>query len=217
MLLALPAAAMHMRPDREEAEYLELATRYTASLVLGTPSVEVVLVAPRWALTSAGNATALARGKQVAAHHVRGELGLVMLKEPMKGVAPIAPYRGGDEDGKTIVIAAHAPDGRARAAINTIEAMQPERFRLRVKALDDASDLQGAIGAEELGSAAYIQVDGALFVAGIAVGVSGDVVRGNVGDWASYARVSAFAGWIDAVLLEAARAEADALLGEGGR
>jgi hypothetical protein len=216
-LVALPAAALQMRPDRDEAEYLELASRYPAAIVIGNARSEAVLVAPRWALTSARNAAALAAAKQVASHHVRGDLGLVQLKEPLKGVAPMPPYRGGDEDGKTVALAAHGRDGRPRAAINTVEAVEPERFRLRVKALDEASDLQGAITAAQLGSGAYVQVDGVLFVAGIAVGVSGGAVPGNVGDWASYARVSAFTGWIDAVLLDAARAEANALLDEGGR
>jgi hypothetical protein len=51
---ALPAAALLTRPDRDDAEYLELATRYSASIALRAPAGgEGVLIASRWILTAA--------------------------------------------------------------------------------------------------------------------------------------------------------------------
>ena len=48
-------------------------------------------------------------------------------------------------------------------------------------------------------------MSGELYVAGI--------LHGIAGGWETHARVSAFAGWIDATLLEVAAKEAAALLG----
>jgi len=50
-LAALPAGALLMRADRDDAEYLELATRYGACIPLAFEG-EGVLVASRWVLTS---------------------------------------------------------------------------------------------------------------------------------------------------------------------
>ena len=50
---ALPCAAILIRPDRDDAEYLELALRYVSSLALGPSGGEGVLIAPRWVLTAA--------------------------------------------------------------------------------------------------------------------------------------------------------------------
>ena len=56
--LPLPAGAILIRPDRDDAEYLELATRYPASIALPAGG-EGVLIAPRWVLTAAHRAKAL--------------------------------------------------------------------------------------------------------------------------------------------------------------
>ena len=58
-LAAQPAGALLIRPDRDDAEYLELATRYTSSVLLEAPDGEGVLIAPRWVLTAAHMAKAL--------------------------------------------------------------------------------------------------------------------------------------------------------------
>jgi hypothetical protein len=56
-----------------------------------------------------------------------------------------------------------------------------------------------------------------LFVAGIGYATddtNADGIVGNAGDWEIYARVSAYAGWIEAVMTDAAIQDADALMGE---
>ena len=40
----LPAAALVIRPDRDDSEYLELATRYTSSIALGASAGEGVFL-----------------------------------------------------------------------------------------------------------------------------------------------------------------------------
>ena len=57
--LALPAGAILIRPDRDDSEYLELATRYSSSVLLNAPDGEGVLIAPRYVLTAAHMARAL--------------------------------------------------------------------------------------------------------------------------------------------------------------
>ena len=38
LALSLPASALLTRPDRDDAEYLELATKYESSVALGAPT-----------------------------------------------------------------------------------------------------------------------------------------------------------------------------------
>src|SRR5690349_16468797 len=56
---SLPAAAILTRPDRDDAEYLELANKYPSSVLLNAPDGEGVLIAPRWILTAAHMVKAL--------------------------------------------------------------------------------------------------------------------------------------------------------------
>src|ERR1051326_2394187 len=65
VMTTMPAAAILIRPDRDDAEYLELATRYPSSVLLNAPDGEGVLIAPRWILTAAHMAKALQEQKPV--------------------------------------------------------------------------------------------------------------------------------------------------------
>lgn len=218
----LPAAALLTRPDREDAEYLELASRYTSAIPLGARAGEGVLVSARWILTAAHRAQALRDAKagrvkiggvdhEIASIHVHPEwkggaandIALVLLKSDVRGIVPTPVYRGTDEGGKTVVIAGHG-GGKKRASINTVDRVEARALALRIKPLDDASDLQGQATAEETGGAAFIQVESDLFVAGI--------LHGTAGGWETHARVSSFANWVEATMLEAAAKEAEALL-----
>src|ERR1043165_6577920 len=49
LLAAVPAQAILVRADRDDTEYVELATRYPSSIALA-PGIEGVLIAPRWVL-----------------------------------------------------------------------------------------------------------------------------------------------------------------------
>ena len=209
---------MLIRPDRDDAEYLELASRYTASIALIAPASEAILVAPRWLLVPASRAPAANKPLEIAgktrtvarvvAHpeakpKTATDLALVELADAVEGVKPIVLYRKSDEAGNAVVFVAHGATGvigsprrredfRARGAINTIEGVSAQGFELRTKALDDASDLQGVLVPGEEGAGAYLETDDGLYLAGIYYGDGKDSNR--------FSRISAFAAWLDSVV-----------------
>jgi len=157
------------------------------------------------------------------------DIALVLLAKPLAGIQPTPLYRGSDEEGKALVIVGHGQTGKIgektlsqerrdrkkRAAINTVDRVSARTLELRIKAGDDASDLQGAATPGDGGGPAYLQNGEGLFVAGIGYATddtNADGIAGNVGDWETYARVSAFVPWIEATMLDVAKREADALM-----
>jgi Trypsin len=237
---ALPAAAILMRADRDEAEYLELASRYASAVSLGAAGGEGVLIAPRWVLTSAHRAQAIEEMKSRPKVRIGGrdydiqstfirppwtrggsnDIALLFLARPVSGVAPTPLYADSDESDQGVVIVGHGAsgkagaaelshDGRARAAINTVNRVEPRRLGLRLKEGDDRSDLQGAITPEETGGPAYIETKQGIFVAGIAIGTEEA--------WQNYARVSFYVPWIEGVMLDAVKQELNSTLDGSGR
>jgi hypothetical protein len=121
---ALPAAAILIRADRDDSEYLELATRYPSSVLLNAPDGEGVLIAPRWVLTAAHMGGALQELKPMpklafaaAQYEIQSifvhpdwrkgghsDIALLYLKSPVRGVEPTRLYRHGDEGGKGVVV-----------------------------------------------------------------------------------------------------------------
>ncbi|MEP7261984.1 MAG: trypsin-like peptidase domain-containing protein [Usitatibacter sp.] len=212
---ALPAAALTIRPDREDAEYLELSSKYPAAIRLRGAG-EGVLVAPRWILTSASTVRKLREAKvpalavgsrefEVLEYFLHEGLGLVALKKDVKDV-PFTPlFRGANEEGQTVVLVGHGGDGRKRASINTIDVVSTQALGMRIKPLTEASDLQGMLTPAETGAPIFLQIGGDLTVAGIASGTDGTRE--------TYERVSAFSLWIEATMVEVGRKEAEALLG----
>ena len=209
-LCASHAAALLIRADRDDAEYLELASHYSSSVRLSAQGGEGVLIAPRWVLTSAERAKSAsrlrigARDYAVQSTHTEGQSGiaLLLLREPVADIEPHPVYRGREEAGKGVVVAGHGGDGRRRAGITTIESLTARAFELRIKKGDEASDLQGSLTPAETGAPAYLKVDDEHFVAGVATAVG----EGRE----TYARVSALVEWIDDTMFKAAAAEAAA-------
>jgi hypothetical protein len=247
VLLLVPAFAhaILIRGDRDDSEYLEMASRYTASIGMGLPDGEGTLIAPRWILTSAvvGADIAARKGYQIDA---RGgpypvakvfvhpdwkkdgaDIALVFLEREMAGIEPIPLYRNPDEKDESVVIVGRGLGGtlekgpvakekwdrRKRAAINTIDEVQPRTLVIVIKKSDEASDLQGAAAPGDSGAPAIIQDGKNLFVAGVWSGTeeaNAGNRAGRVGDRERYARVSAFARWIDDTMFRAATEEAAA-------
>ena len=229
-LAAAPAYAIVIRPDRDDAEYIELATRYPSTVALDAPDGgEGVLIAPRWVLTSASRAKALQEKKpsakvrfgednpEVQSVFVHpaweggadNDIGLLLLRKAVR-IEPNALYREPDEKGKSVATAGHgSADRKARASINTVDRVDAHTLGLRVKPLDDASDLQGAATPGDIGGPAFVEVPAGIFVAGILSTIAGE--------WQDYARVSAFVPWIEAVMLDVATKEMNARMDPDAR
>jgi hypothetical protein len=234
---SLPAWAILIRADREDAEYLELATKYGASVAIGPVDGEGALISPSWVLTSARIARAL-QGKtsvtidgktyklKAVFPHPTADIALVFLGSGYRNTdldfEPAKLYRERDEGGKTVVIVGHGANGpigsalpreksdrKKRAAVNTIDRIGERAFDLGIKPADQASDLQGALGAGDFGGPAFIESKDGLLVAGIASSVQGE--------WQTYVRVSTFVRWIEATMEEAARRDLEDLLDGSGR
>jgi len=211
LVTALPAAALLTRADRDDAEYLELATRYPAAVSIA-PDVEGALITPRWVLTSARGAMLLqaARARpplelggkpnSIEATFIhpewdqgrRADIALVFLREPVTGIAPLALMRERDENEEIVFVVGHGA-GRKRAGINTVDRVADRTLELKVKPLAEASDLQGAAAASENGAPAFVERSGKALLAG--------VFSGNEGDWQVFTRVSTYAEWIEQTML----------------
>ncbi len=131
-LAATPASALLIRPDRDDAEYLELATRYPAAVRIDAPAGSGVLISPRWVLTAAQVVEPMQRTpgrlklavggrlRDVQAIYLHDDwkraggpdLALVHLKIPVEDVEPANVYRNSDEQGQTVRIVGHGASGR---------------------------------------------------------------------------------------------------------
>ena len=131
-VIALPAAAILIRPDRDDAEYRELATRYPSAVLLNAPDGAGVLIAPRWVLTAAHMVKAIEPMKPLPKLRLAGreyeiqamythpewkkgghsDLGLILLRDSVEGVTPTPINREKNEGGKTVRIVGFGYTGK---------------------------------------------------------------------------------------------------------
>lgn len=171
--LTIPVPAIVMRHDRDERLFLELAQRFPSVVVVrrvanrGDLGDAGTLVAPRWVLTAAHVAAALAVGDAIDAagrsysidrviRHpewqtnadFKFDIALVRLAEPVNDIAPASIYEGADELGMQVTFVGRggqgtgltgpiAEDGRARAATNRVDAVDGSLLRFRFDAPGD--------------------------------------------------------------------------------
>jgi hypothetical protein len=236
LLCAAPAHALLVRPDRDDAEYLELATHYPSSVRLEAAGGDAVLIAPRWLLTAAHRARALdtlkARpplqvgGKpyEIQSIHLHpqwhpgaaNDIALILLREPVQGLEPTPIHREPNEAGKGVVIVGHGDTGRIGAQP---QAGSPgdRRKRAAINTVDRVAPgtlglrIKPADDASDLqGAATDSDSGGPAYLetdAGLAVA---GIFNAPEGEWQRYARVSSHAPWIDETMFRAATQEAAA-------
>jgi hypothetical protein len=161
-MAAPPTTAILTRPDRDDEEYRELATRYASAVSLGEGAGAGVLIAPRWILTTAERAAALREGSPARAIAMAGrrheiqqvfvhpdwkpgrgsDIALVFLKEAVAGVEPTPIYRGTDEPGETVRLVGFGPTGRIGDKAPSIPA--DGRARASINTVDRV--LPGTLG-----------------------------------------------------------------------
>jgi secreted trypsin-like serine protease len=236
LFAALPAAAILIRPDRDDAEYLEMASRHESALALGATEGEGVLVAPRWVLTAAHVARKLQEMKAPLRlriserdHEIEAivlhpdwkpaasanDIALVLLRKAVDRVQPTPLYRASDEQGRVVIIAGHGPTGKIGAKERSADRKRRAAINTVDKALPRSLGLQVKAGddASDLqGAATPGDAGGPAYIEtpeGLFVAGIGNTIEG---DWEYYARVSAFLPWIESVMLDVAKKEMDSLL-----
>lgn len=234
---AMPASAIQIRADRDDEEYRELATRYASAValpgggagVLIAPRWVLTTASRGHALAAGSGASAIPiRGKSHAVLRVwihpdapkgiGADVALALLADAVSGTEPTPIYRQADEAGQAVRMVGFGPsgvigkppvasDGQARAAINTVDRVEPRALAMRLKGPEDASDLQGAETPADSGGPAFIEVARQPYVAGLILPPT-RVAPAVVGEWTRLVRVSAFTEWIDDVMARAAFEEA---------
>ena len=155
-LAATTCQALLIRADRDDAEYLEMATCYASTVAIDVPGRgQGVLIDARWILTSARVATALKQMKVLPRikagtkeMRIRGvyvhpgwrpdadsaDVALIYL-ERAASVQPTPIYRGSDEGGKSVVIVGNGDTGK----IGEKSTHEDPRMRAGINTIDRLS------------------------------------------------------------------------------
>ena len=240
-LAATNGHALLIRADRDDAEYVEMATRYVSSVAIDVPGGgEGVLITDRWILTSARVASALDAMKPQPTITVGGratkvqgvfvhpvwrpgasssDLGLIYLARNVSA-SPTPLYRGNEEGGKTVVIVGHGDTGR----IGDKATRQDHKMRAGVNTVDRVGPRTLILTVKKGDDASDLQ---GAFTASESGGpayyqnesqelfVAG-IASHSQDDTQVYTRVSAFVEWIEETIDRAVKEELKNTFDRGG-
>lgn len=221
------SAAIIIRHDRQDSEYLELGQRFPSLCHLNLPDGQGTLIAPQWILTAAHVARDLKWGHKITVgdkeyevrrivihpqwRTSRHDIALVKLHKPITHVKPVHLYQKQNEKGKVITIAGKGDfgngltgpttnDGLVRGARNKVDEVNNAWIIFKFDEPDEALDLEGISGPGDSGGPAYIEEGGEWYVAGVSAIQSFAKLglrEGRYGVLEYYTRVSMYVDWIE--------------------
>jgi hypothetical protein len=244
LVTAFAATASHallIRPDRDDAEYVEMATKYVSAVAIDVPGGgEGVLIRDQWILTSAHVGSALSSMKsppsiKVGAKSIKvdgvfvnpawragsnsGDVALVHLAGAAK-VEPTPLYSGSDEAGKSVVIVGNGDTGK----LGDKAMRQDHKTRAGINTIDRlspkvfATTVKSGDDASDLQAAFTSSESGApayFQTESNELFVMG-LASSTKDDSQIFVRISAYVPWIEETIDKALRNEVDKLF-DGSR
>jgi hypothetical protein len=190
LALSLPAAAIVMRHDVDEARYLASPADFPPLATFYRIGAHGSLIHPQWVLTAAHTVFCLDKGQPIRVgeeivevearyshkdYQLDGahDLALIKLSRPVRSVQPAMPYTARDEAGQLVWFigsggggnglkgqAGGQRDGKLRRAQNRVLAVQGGDLVFRFDRGDAAEALEGVSGNGDSGGPAFVQRPG---------------------------------------------------------
>lgn len=142
------------------------------------------------------------------------DLALLKLDRPVTEVRPIRLYRASDEHGTVLTILGRGATGTGatgrvgekgsvvRGATNRVDGVSRTAMLMVFDGDEDATELEGAGGPGDSGGPALLERSDTLYLVGIGSAGTAHAGHAAYGSIGIYARVSAFASWIERTIAE---------------
>ncbi len=227
LLASLPANAIVIRHDREDAFYRSLAAQFPMVCEVGGGTG--TLINPHWVLTAAhvaesfprkgGHVTFGQRRVEVESVHIHPryadgadhrDLALLKLATAVEDIEAATLYRTQNEAGQTVTFVGNGYTGNGndgpspgervwRAAHNTAERVEPNWVVFHFDAPPAGDALEGISGPGDSGGPAFVETDDGLAVLGVSAYNDG-TVQCTYGSNEFYGRVSTELEWLESVM-----------------